>query len=78
MAGEVNYGDIVVDGGREAVQRLAGGVAGTTTAVTIGEAVVAAGCTSAMCTVGLPVVAGLAAASGAAVIAGWAWDAVFG
>ncbi|MGK9453205.1 hypothetical protein ACSSZE_18435 [Acidithiobacillus caldus] len=66
---DIDYGNLVGDGSKETAQRTAAGV--------VGEAAIAAGCTSVLCTVGAPVVAGLAVAAGTAAVVGWTWDALF-
>ncbi|WP_141738317.1 hypothetical protein [Acidithiobacillus caldus] len=74
---DIDYGQLVGTGGKEAATRTAAGVVGAAAAATVAEAAAAAGCTAVLCTVGAPVAVGLAAAAGTAAVVEWAWGALF-
>lgn len=76
---DINYGIVATSGdAREVAQRVAGDTAGVAAAGAVAGAAVAIGCGATLCTVALPVVAGLATASVVSDVVGDVWDAFFG
>lgn len=74
---KINFESVVDGNAKETAQRASAGIAGYAAYGATASAVAAIGCGSAICTVGAPIVVGLAAATGAAKLVEWGWDLFF-